>query len=156
MRVPDQRVATTFYVTAMGLTRPYLVTGVDNMWINVGRNQFHLPGGSPQALRGHLGLRAPDRAALLDRLAAVRGALEGTEFSFAGDDRFVEVTSPWGNRLRCFEPHRRFGRITLGLCYVQFDVPVGTSAAIARFIARCSTPAARQPRTTTVSWPGAR
>ncbi len=134
VRVPDQRLATTFYVTAMGLTRdPYLVTGVDNMWINVGRNQFHLPGGSPQVLRGHLGLVLPDRAALLDRLAAVRGALEGTEFSFAEHDRFVEVTSPWGNRLRCFEPHRRFGRITLGLCYVQFDVPVGTSAAIARF-----------------------
>ena len=63
----------------------------------------------------------------------MRGALEATEFASREHDRFVEVTSPWGNRLRCFEPHRRFGRITLGLCYVQFDVPVGTSAAIARF-----------------------
>ena len=63
VRVPDQRIATIFYVTGMGLTRdPYLVTGVDNMWINAGRNQFHLPGGSPQVLRGHVGLVSPTAA----------------------------------------------------------------------------------------------
>ena len=58
------------------------------------------------------------------------------------------MTSPWGNRLRCFEPHRRFGRITLGLCYVQFDVPVGTAAAIARFYREVFDTPARQPMTT--------
>jgi hypothetical protein len=134
VQIPDQRLATIFYVSAMGLTRdPYLMTGVDNMWINIGRSQFHLPVGAPQVLRGHVGLVVPDRAALLDRLAAVRGDLDDTEFSFAEDDRFVEVTSPWGNRLRCFEPDGRLGHITLGLSYVEFDVPRGTAAAIARF-----------------------
>jgi hypothetical protein len=134
VRVPDQRLATIFYVTAMGLTRdPYLMTDVDNMWVNIGRSQFHLPVGAPQVLRGHVGLVVPDRAALLDRLAGVRGDLDGTEFAFAEHDQFVEVTSPWGNRLRCFEPHPRFGRITLGLPYVEFDVPVGAAASIARF-----------------------
>ncbi|MBT3333492.1 MAG: hypothetical protein HN394_18465, partial [Rhodospirillaceae bacterium] len=39
VRVPDQRLATLFYITGLGLTRdPYLVTGVANMWVNVGRS----------------------------------------------------------------------------------------------------------------------
>ena len=42
--VPDQRKATAFYFMGLGLTRdPYLMAGVDNMWVNVGRGQFHLP-----------------------------------------------------------------------------------------------------------------
>ncbi len=37
IRVPDQQLALIFYVMGLGLTRdPYLVTGVDNAWINVG------------------------------------------------------------------------------------------------------------------------
>jgi hypothetical protein len=44
---------------------------------------------------------------------------------------------PWGNRVRCYEPDpARFGRITLGIPYVEFDVPVGTAAAIAEFYRR--------------------
>ena len=46
--VPDQQLATIFYGMGLGLTRdPYLVTGVDNMWMNVGRSQFHLPTQDP-------------------------------------------------------------------------------------------------------------
>ena len=42
--VPDHRLATLFYITGLGFTRdPYLVTGVVNMWVNIGRSQFHLP-----------------------------------------------------------------------------------------------------------------
>jgi catechol 2,3-dioxygenase-like lactoylglutathione lyase family enzyme len=132
--VPDQQIATLFYVSGMGLTRdPYLMTGVDNMWINVGRSQFHLPTGQPQVLRGHVGLVLPDRDALLMRLTEVKANLDNTQFAFVEHDTFVEVTSPWGNRLRCFEPDPHFGRIILGMPYVEFDVPVGTSAAIAHF-----------------------
>jgi len=44
--IPDQQIATLFYVTGLGLTRdPYLMTSTDNMWINLGRSQFHLPTG---------------------------------------------------------------------------------------------------------------
>jgi hypothetical protein len=33
--VPDQQLATLFYVTGLGLTRdPYLMTGTKNMWVN--------------------------------------------------------------------------------------------------------------------------
>jgi hypothetical protein len=134
VRIPDQRIATIFYVSGMGLTRdPYLMTGIDNMWINIGRSQFHMPTGKPEVLRGHVGLVLPEREALLRRLAGVRGNLEGTRFAFQEHNDFVEVTSPWGNRLRCYQPDARFGRITLGMPYVEFDVPPGTAAAIARF-----------------------
>ena len=116
VRIPDQRLATIFYVSGLGLTRdPYLMTGIDNMWINVGRSQFHMPTGKPQVLRGHVGLVLPDRAALLRRLAKVRGALADTQFAVHEHDGFVEAISPWGNRLRCYEPAPEFGPVRLGM-----------------------------------------
>jgi catechol 2,3-dioxygenase-like lactoylglutathione lyase family enzyme len=134
VRIPDQRLATLFYVSGLGLTRdPYLMTGIDNMWINIGRSQFHLPTGEPQVLRGVVGLVLPERAALIKRLARVRGDLEGTRFQFREHNSFVEVASPWGNRLRCHEPEPRFGRITLGLPYIEFEVPPGTIDGMGRF-----------------------
>jgi hypothetical protein len=133
-RIPDQRLATIFYISGLGLTRdPYLMTGVDNMWANIGKSQFHLPTGKPQVVRGIVGLVLPDREALLRRLAAVRQPLEGTLFAFHDGNDYVDTVSPWGNRIRCHQPDPRFGRMTFGLPYVELDVPVGTAAAIARF-----------------------
>src|ERR1700743_2217739 len=83
VQVPDQRLATLFYVTGLGLTRdPYLMVSDSNMWINVGRHQFHLPSGDPQVLRGHTGIVIAGREALLERLMSVAGKLEDTAFSF--------------------------------------------------------------------------
>jgi hypothetical protein len=105
-----------------------------NMWVNVGRSQFHLPHGSAQVLRGHTGLVISGRAALLERLASVAKKLEGTTFAFREHNDHVEAICPWGNRLRCYEPDAaRFGRITLGIPYVEFDVPVGSAKAICGF-----------------------
>src|SRR5437899_2351796 len=54
VQVPDQRLAQLFYAAGLGLTRdPYLMVADTNMWINVGRSQFHLPTGKPQVVRGH-------------------------------------------------------------------------------------------------------
>jgi hypothetical protein len=132
--IPDQQIATLFYVTGLGLTRdPYIMTSTDNMWINVGRSQFHMPTGEAQVLRGRVGIVMPDRDALLKRLARVRHPLEGTKFEVREHNSFVDVTSPWGNRIRCHEPDPRFGRITLGMPYVEFDVRPGTADGIARF-----------------------
>ena len=132
--IPDQQIATLFYVTGLGLTRdPYIMTSTDNMWINVGRSQFHLPTGAAQILRGRVGIVLPGREALLKRLARVRRPLEGTKFDVREHNSFVEVTSPWGNRIRCHEPEPRFGRISLGIPYVEFDVPSGTADGIAQF-----------------------
>ena len=133
--VPDQRLATLFYVVGLGLTRdPYLMVADSNMWVNVGRSQFHLPRGAPQVLRGHTGIVIAGRAALLERLAAVRARLEGTRFDFSEHNDHVDATCPWGNRVRCYEPDEaRFGRITLGIPYVEFEVPVGAAKGICAF-----------------------
>ena len=133
-RVPDQALATLFYISGLGLTRdPHFMTGIDNMWVNVGRSQFHLPTGAPQVLRGTTGLVIPDRAALLRRLAAVSEALAGTQFDVIEADDHVFVTSPWGNRIRVHEPGASFGRLRRGMPYVALDVAPGTAAPIARF-----------------------
>jgi len=135
VQVPDQRLATAFYVSGLGLTRdPYLMVHDTNMWVNVGRSQFHLPTGQPQVVRGHTGLVITGREALLNRLTKVRGKLAGTKFAFSEHNDYVEATCPWGNRIRCYEPDAaRFGRISLGIPYVEFDVPVGTAKRIADF-----------------------
>ena len=135
VQVPDQRLAQLFYAVGLGLTRdPYLMVSDTNMWINVGRSQFHLPSGAPQVVRGHTGLVISGREALLNRLAAVARKLDGTKFGFSEHNDHVEATCPWGNRVRCYEPDAaRFGRITLGIPYVEFDVPLGTAKGIADF-----------------------
>jgi catechol-2,3-dioxygenase len=133
--IPDQRLATLFYVAGLGLTRdPYLMVSDTNMWVNVGKSQFHLPDGAAQVLRGHTGLVIEGREALLDRLASIAKKLEGTKFAFSEHNDYVEAICPWGNRLRCYEPDvARFGRITLGIPYVEFNVRTGTAKGICGF-----------------------
>jgi hypothetical protein len=135
VQIPDQRLSTLFYVSGLGLTRdPYIMVADNNMWINVGRSQFHLPTGNPQVLRGHTGLVIEGREALLARLAAVRPMLAGTRFDFREHNDYVEAICPWGNRYRCYEPDAtRFGRIALGIPYVEFDAPAGSADGIAAF-----------------------
>jgi len=133
--IPDQGLATLFYVSGLGLTRdPYMMTSIDNMWINVGpRSQFHLPTGSPQVLRGQVGLVIPDRAALLTRLGRVQELLRNTRFGFTEHEDYVEAVCPWGNVMRCHEPSAQFGRTSLAMPYVAFDVPMGAAKGIAAF-----------------------
>ena len=133
--IPDQRLATLFYVTGLGLTRdPYLMVSDTKMWVNVGKSQVHLPDGAAQVVRGHTGLVISGHAALLDRLASVSKKLAGTKFAFSEHNDYVEAICPWGNRLRCYEPDAaRFGRITLGIPYVEFDVPMGAAKGICGF-----------------------
>lgn len=134
--VIDQGVATAYYITGLGLTRdPYLMTGTNNMWANVGRSQFHLPTRpDAQVIQGITGLVIPNRAALLARLEGVREELADTQFDFKETNDAVETTCPWGNRIDCHTPDEaRFGRMTLGMAYVKFDVPVGAAAGIERF-----------------------
>ena len=104
------------------------------MWMNVGRSQFHLPTGKPQVLRGKTGIVIEGREELLKRLATVKPKLADTKFDFAEHNDYVEATCPWGNTIRLHEPDAaRFGRINLGIPYVEFDVPAGTAKGIAKF-----------------------
>ena len=132
--IPDQRLATIFYLSGLGLTRdPYLMTGVDNMWVNVGRSQFHLPSRGTQVLRGHVGIVLPDLAALGHRLEKVAPLLAETRFSWARREGTIEATCPWGNRYRCHAPAPQFGDSELAIAYVEFNVPRGTAPGIVRF-----------------------
>ena len=133
VQVEDQRPATLYYMSALGLTRdPYMMTSTDNMWVNVGRSQFHLPTGKPQVLRGKVGLVTPDRGQLLQRLERMSKPLAGTAFGFKEHNDFVETTCPWGNTIRCHDPMER---MELGMAYVEFDVPAGAAKGIAEFYA---------------------
>ena len=106
--VPDQSKATAYYLMGLGLTRdPYLMAGLENMWVNVGRGQFHLPTREPQVVRGTTALVLPDLEALLKRLDYAKKYLEGTKFSFREAGDVVETTCPWGNRIRVHAPTRR-------------------------------------------------
>src|SRR6267378_536800 len=120
VQITDQRLATHYYVSGLGLTRdPFLNTGAGNMWINVGVSQFHLPNGEPHVLRGTVGLVTSDRAALLERLNEAKKHLADTRFSFRETNDGIETICPWGNRITCHEPDEsRFGRIVLGMAYI--------------------------------------
>lgn len=132
--IPDQRLATIFYVSGLGLTRdPYLMTGIDNMWVNVGRSQFHLPSRGTQVLRGRVGIVLPDLAALAHRLQNVAPLLAETRFAWEKRDGCVEATCPWGNRYRCHGPAPEFGDTELAIAYVELDVPGGSAPGIVRF-----------------------
>src|SRR5215475_6864697 len=105
--VPDQQKAGVFYVNGLGLTRdPYMMTGPANMWVNAGRQQFHLPTSKPQVLRGHVGVVVSDYESLPKRLERIRGNLEGTRFECCERDGYIEAVCPWGNRIRCFAPNQ--------------------------------------------------
>ncbi len=142
--IPDQRLATLFYVVGLGGTRdPYLFTGLENMWVNFGRTQVHLPSRAapPRAevLRGTAGFVVPSLEDLKKRLEYAGAEMKRvvpeaqTKFSWRENDGAVEATCPWGNRVRCHSPSAEFGRTELGLVYVDFDVPQGTAEGIARF-----------------------
>ena len=118
-----------------------------NMWINVGRSQFHLPTGKPQVVRGHTGLVIAGREALLD---APRRGREASSKAPSSASASTTTTSrrPVRGAIECAATSRtpaRFGRISLGIPYVEFDVPVGTAKAIAAFYpAVFGTPAQRR------------
>ncbi len=135
LQIPDQAQGNLFYIQGLGLTRdPYMNTGLANMWINVGKSQFHLPTGEPWVLRGAIGLVTPDRDALLDRLARVEKQLAGTKFAVKETNDYVAVTCPWGNRFNMHSPDvERFGAINLGMPYLEFDVPMRTAKGIEKF-----------------------
>ena len=135
VQVPDQSLATLFYVVGLGFTRdPYMNVGLTNMWINIGDQQFHLPTGKPQVLRGHTGLVVPELDALKERLGAIQGQLAGTSFEWSDAGSSVAVRSPWGNAFRIYGPGQ-FGAMKLGIPYVEFSVPRGSADAIQRFYA---------------------
>ena len=141
--VGDQRLATLFYVVGLGGTRdPYIFSGLENMWVNFGRTQVHLPnrgGKAPEVLRGTAGFVVPSLEDAKKRLEHAGNEMKRilpdvkTKFSWREKAGAIEATCPWGNRVRLHAPAPEFGRTELALAYVDFDVPQGTAEGIARF-----------------------
>jgi len=140
--VPDQSLATFFYVNGLGFTRdPYMDFGPFNVWINVGNQQFHLPTNNPQVLRGQIGVVVPDLDDLHNRLQQVSRRLSQTEFRFKVRKQWIDVICPWGNQIRCHHP-AAFGGLNLGIPYINFDVPAKSARGIQRFYSQVmNTPA---------------
>lgn len=134
VQVDDQSKATLFYLVGLGFTRdPHMMVGLENMWVNLGEQQFHLPTGKPNVLRGHIGLVTPDLDALAARLESIAPRLEGTHFSWSRQGDHIGATCPWGNHFRIYEPSEELGPIMTGIPYVELDVPAGTAEGIAAF-----------------------
>jgi hypothetical protein len=133
--IPDQTRATAFYVQGLGFTRdPYVMTGVENMWINMGQTQFHLPTAKPQKVRGYVDLIVPDLDALARRLTGVKDILKGTQFDFCvlGPETIMAIC-PWGNKYRCHLPGPRFANHPIGIAQVEIPVEEGFANGICRF-----------------------
>jgi len=134
VQIPDQSLATLFYVVGMGFTRdPYLNVGLNNMWVNAGEQQFHLPTRSPQAIDGHIGVIVPSLEGLEARLKNIAEGLKGSRFAFSRNGDEIAVTCPWGNRYRCFENRPEFGDMLLGIPYIEFRAAPGAVPGIVRF-----------------------
>lgn len=133
LTVPDQQLASLFYVTGIGLTRdPYMDFGTFNMWINAGEQQFHLPKKDAQRFRGIIGVVVPDLEDLKRRLTFIARPMEGTEFAWKEENGHIEVTCPWGNHLRIHPPEND-SSMRLGIPYGDMLVPPDTADSIARF-----------------------
>jgi len=134
VQISDQALATLFYVVGLGGTRdPYMNVGLNNMWINFGEQQFHLPTRPPQVIDGYIGLVTPDLDVLEKRLQSVADGLKGSKFSCTRKADHLLVTCPWGNRYRCYASRAEFGDMAVGMPYVEFLVPPGAMEGILRF-----------------------
>lgn len=132
--VPDQQMAINFYISALGLTRdPYMMVGKDNLWANAGKQQFHLPTRGQQVLRGHVGIEIQDMDSLKHRLDAAKPLLEGTQYRYSVEGEIIEVIGPWGNKFHCSQGATSGNEMPVGIRYVEFTVPEGTTRGIARF-----------------------
>ena len=132
--VPDAQLAHLFYVTGLGLTRdPYVDFGDRNLWINVGRQQFHTPRNEAQVLRGRVGLVLPDIETLKGRLDRLGRRFQDSKLNYTEGSGYVDVTCPWGNQIRCHTPGEEFGDMLIGMPYVEFTVRPGTAEDIAEF-----------------------
>jgi hypothetical protein len=155
--IDDQRLAVLFYVVGLGATRdPYIFPGLENIWLNFGRTQVHMPSRAvpPRAerLRGTAGFVVPSLEDLKKRLQHAGKEMQRVvpdfpnKFSFTVKPDCIEATDPWGTRVRCHAPSPEFGPTELGLVYVDFDVPPGTAEGIARFYTEVMKAPARAAR----------
>ena len=135
----EHEMATIFFMNGLGLTRdPYRRIDENNMGINIGMQQFHLPRRRRKTppFFGEIGLIVPDLQVIRARLERLErmGRFEGTAYQITSvSENNLRVRSPWGISMRLWKagvlPFQRL----LGLAY--FDIPVeqGRAAALSVF-----------------------
>ena len=136
LSITDQSTANLFYIMGLGFTRdPYINVGLENMWINLGEQQFHLPTRpGPQVIPGYIGLAVPSLDGLQARLEMVAPRLSDSRFTWSRDEQKISASCPWGNQFRIYGPDAPYaGGMLLGIPYVEFDTATGTAAGIVRF-----------------------
>jgi len=133
LRVPDQVLATEFYISALGMTRdPYYMVGTDNFWANQGEQQLHLQEGPAQHFRGEIVIVVRETGQVSQWLANPGRHLAGTKCSWESQGDQIVATCPWGNRYRLVEKWPGYNR-KRGIPSTLIEVPVGTAGAIASF-----------------------
>src|SRR5262252_7373959 len=101
--IDDQRLAILFYIVGLGATRdPYIFPGMENIWLNFGRTQVHMPSRAVpprfEKLRGTAGFVVPSIPDLKRRLEHAGNELKRiiperkTEFAWKERAGAVEAT----------------------------------------------------------------
>ena len=109
------------------------MVGTRNMWINAGRQQFHMPRGEAIPFPGEVGVTVEDIKRVHRNMKRIARELKGTEFSMREVGKTLTCTSPWGHMLRVHQAGDLSGRMPQAISYVNFWVPVGTAKTIADF-----------------------
>ncbi|MEM7463583.1 MAG: hypothetical protein AAF362_12995 [Pseudomonadota bacterium] len=135
---PDHEMATIFYINGLGLTRdPYRRADEQNMGINVGLQQFHLPrrGEQTPPFHGVVGLVVPEIAGIKKRLDLLEelGKFKGTPYHWEEQNKSVLLTSPFGVQFQLHQADTIPFLRPLGIAYVDISVPPDTADGIAKF-----------------------
>ncbi|MDC0190210.1 hypothetical protein OAJ77_03155 [Rhodospirillales bacterium] len=135
---PDHEMATIFYMNGLGFTRdPYRRADEQNLGVNVGRQQFHLPkrGEYTPPFYGIVGLVVPDIGGIKQRFEILNdlGKFEGTPYDWLEEGNTVLMTSPFGYRLRLHSCGTLEFTKPLGIAYVEVPAPLGKAARIGKF-----------------------
>ena len=135
---PDHEMATIFYMNGLGFTRdPYRRADEQNLGVNVGRQQFHLPkrGEYTPPFYGIVGLVVPDIGGIKQRFEVLNdlGKFEGTPYGWLEEGNTVLMTSPFGYRLRLHSYGTLEFTKPLGIAYVEVPAPLGKAARIGKF-----------------------
>ena len=132
--ITDQHLATHYYVTGLGLTRdPSSIPAPPD--VDQCRHEPVPPAErtARRAARRHRAGGARSRRVARSPHPGAQAA-GGNQVRLRESNDCVETVCPWGNRINVHAPdENRFGRIVLGMPYIEFDVRPGTAERIARF-----------------------
>lgn len=135
---PDHNMATIFFVNGLGLTRdPYRRADEQNMGVNVGLQQFHLPrrGDKTPPFYGVIGLVHPDIPSVLERLNLLEkiGKFDNTPYSLGQSGDVITLTTPFGYKLNLHPVGSLSFQRPLGIVYAEVPVPIGSAESIGKF-----------------------